>query len=453
MEEYRALQRQKHEQWKKAQEEEEKRRVEEKRKEDLRHEQQKKNDFIHAEMDMWMKEGYEFEDCQTIAEMQYNTHLTIKYQNVKFIHAQESVPRLFGICVYLHDEYYFFDVRLLMDFIQLKPHLSPSPSPSPRLFNTGVMFDDTSFGLVQEYWNVVNPYKSLVYKSRPFMLHLKTREKSPLTDQDVQSYVASLCESDNFHYVSPFEKDKTTGAFSVALPETIMTPLLEFMSFDDQKLNQQPLAVELCVPGYSLRVYAYCRNPDEVSDPGTIIVPWRLKYMMKAFEDQEVYVRIISPPLIPVGKNLPALRLVSITKLPDHVDETELRTSLHDTLNHMRIVFPSQVILLYVKNVYGPIPFMISQVYTKKGAHERIPCAVTSVFGHGSGVDCVVETVDTEEKGENPGFEKYFIYLCNLKRKTTSDEILQKSSHPTTVQPCDAKLVADSIRDQFMLDE
>lgn len=446
MEEYRALQRQKHEQWKKAQEEEEKRRCEEKRKEDLRQEEQKKNEFIHAELEMWMKEGYEFEDCQTIAEMQYNTHLILKYQVVKFIHAKESVPRLFGICVFMKDEYYFFDVRLFMDFI----HLKPQTKQTPRLFNTSVVLDETSFGLVQDYWNVVTPYKSIVYKSRPFMLHLKTCEKSPVTDQDVQSYVATLCEKDDFHYVSPFEKDKATGAFSVALPESIMRPLLEFVSFDDQKTNQQPLAVELCVPGHSLRVYAYCRNPDEVSDPGTVHVPWRLKYMMKAFEDQEVYVRIISPPLIPVGKNLPALRLVSITKLPDHVDESELRLSLHATLNHIRVVFPSQVILLHVNNVYGPIPFMISQVYTKKGANERIPCAVTSVFGHGSGVDCVVETVNTDDQDDKPGFEKYFVYLCNLKRKTVVDSVDQSVIDLT--KP-DMTMVAESIRDQFMMDE
>jgi hypothetical protein len=450
MEEYRALQRQKHEQWKKAQEEEEMRKREEKRKEELRQEQKKKDDFIHSELDMWSKEGYEFEDCRCIAEMQYNTYLILKYQDVKFIHARESVPRLFGICAFIHETYYFFDVRLLMDFNQLNCQTLPQitqitqTTPIPRLFNTGIVLDETSYIIIQEYWNVVNPYRSIMYKSRPFMLHLKTREKSPVTDQDVQTYVASLCEKDDFQYVSPFEKDKTTGAFSVTLPESIMTPLLTFVSFDDQKTNQQPLAVELCIPGYSLRVYAYCRNPDEVSDPGTVIVPWRLKYMMKAFEDQEVYVRIISPPLIPVGKNLPALRLVSITKLPDHVDEVELRTSLHSTLNHMRVVFPSQVILLHVNNVYGPIPFMVSQVYTKNGQNGRIPCAVTSVFGHGSGVDCVVETTHAEEKDEKPGFEKYFIYLCNLKRKTMSDDFIQQ------IKPLDDQMVADSIRDQLL---
>jgi hypothetical protein len=312
------------------------------------------------------------------------------------------------------------------------------------------MLDSASWTMLQEYWKVVDPYKQLDYKSNAYHLRLRTIENEPRTDEDLQNYVYELCAKDPSQWSSPFEKDTWMGAFSVALPSAIMSPLLDQITFDDGKSPSQPLAVELCIPGHTPRVFAYCRNPDECSEHGTVQVPWRLKYMMKAFEDQEVHVRVFVPPLIPVGPNLPALRVITVTCLPESVSEADLRAALNHTLNHQRIVFPGQVVLAHLDNVYGPIPFMIAQVYTKNESSTfgRRPIAVTSVYGHGSGVDCAIETLhhqdtdmDTEiERDSSPGFEKYYTYLCNLKRRSKETDDI---SAPTR------QVIAKSIQDQF----
>ena len=264
-------------------------------------------------------------------------------------------------------------------------------------------------------------------------------ENEPHTDADLQNYVVALCSPQEAQS-SPFDRDQQLGAFSVALPTTVMDPLVDHM-------ESGPLAVELCIPGHSLRVYAYCRNPDECSDPGTIRVPWRLKYLMKAFEDQEIHVRVFAPPMIPVEPNLPALRVIMVTKLPDTANEGELRVALNRSISHQRVVFPGQVILIYVPNIFGPIPFMVAQVYMKTGPQGRLPVGVTSVYGHGSGIDCAIETLDSAEydgKSElptQPGFEKYFVYLQNLKRRSYDVGVLPAApSH---------NIIAQSIRDKF----
>lgn len=463
MEEYRRIQKERHAEWKRVQLEEERKIKEEERRQQQLQEQKTKDAFLTAEMEIWMKEGFEPTDAQVIAMFQYQIQQILTHQkDVKEIHSKESVPKLFGVCGMADTQYFFFDLRLLMDHVFLMPQKPSShtrhsrlvvqaPHPAPTLFHTGLALDAASWAILQEYWKVVDPYKQLEYKSNAYHLRLRTIENEPQTDEELQNYVYELCAKDPSQWSSPFEKDTWMGAFSVALPSTIMTGLLDQFTFDDQKSSSQPLAVELCIPGHTPRVFAYCRNPDECSNHGTIQVPWRLKYMMKAFEDQEVHVRVFVPPLIPVGPNLPALRVITVTRLPDTVSEGDLRTALNHTLNHQRIVFPGQVILAHLDNVYGPIPFMIAQVYTKNESSTfgRRPIAVTSVYGHGSGVDCAIETLhhsdnmDTDTQHESPpGFEKYYTYLCNLKRRSHETENI---SAPTP------QMIAKSIQDQFFM--
>lgn len=443
MEDYRQIQRKRHEEWKQHQTEEDAKREANERKRILQEEQTFKDNFLSTEVTTWIAEGFDLDAARIIAMGLLQTHLLMKHQSVQFIHAKNSVPRLFGLCSMASDmKYYFFDLRLLMDHLFFKSRVSNSlscpPHPSaPILFQTGVALDPSAWIVMLEYWKVVDPYQHLEYKTRPHYLHLKTIENEPHTDIDLQKYVTELCNAGNT-ISSPFDRDQQLGAFSVALPMTIMDPLVDYM-------DSGPLAVELCIPGHSLRVYAYCRNPDECSDHSTVRVPWRLKYLMKAFEDQEVYVRVFSPPAIPIEPNLPALRVIMVTKLPETTDEGELRAALNRTINHQRVVFPGQVILIYVQNVFGPIPFMVAQVYMKNGSHGRLPVGVTSVYGHGSGIDCAIETIsddrDEQTTTTQPGFEKYFVYLKNLKERSYDPGV--------TSSPPSHAMVAKSIRDNF----
>jgi len=475
MEEYRLKQKQKYEEWKQSVliEEKEKLRIkleEEKQKqyeqECLRIEEEKKYklDFLKHEEETWLKEGFCEDEVKIIAGHLLLVHLILKEHAASIIAIQSinSVPKLFGACVKNLNRIYFFDIRLLMDVQSIIPK-----NFRPVIPRTDIAIDSKTWDHLQTYWHVVNPYKLLQYKTPPCKLSLRTIDDEPQSEDDIQSYMVNITSDveQKMSKKSPFFEDDYYGAFSVSLPPTLIDPL--YHALDG---NHVPLAVELCIPGVSPRVYAYCRNPDERSPEGSVTIPWRLKYLLKAYEEQEIYVRVFYPPSIP-DSSLPAFRIITTTELPESITSTMVKTALNKSINHQRILFPGQVILARVgsEDFLGPVPFLVAQCYTKgsdpmeidlteddltedkdevekvweeKTFATRCPVAVISVYGHGSGIDCTVETKHSISTDTNTtGFEKYYNYLVNLKKNYQHNVV----SPPVTI---DKDAIARSIYDQ-----
>lgn len=429
MDEYRTLQKQRHAEWKRQEDSKNESIRRQQEEEELKQqrvvEKKAQDTFITNEVEVWIKEGFDPEDAYNIAINLLNTHLTLKHQTVQYVHPIQTVPKLFGVCATAGQTYYFFDLRLLMDQIHYT-----TITTTPQLFNLGVTLDESSWTVLNEYWTVVNPYKYIQYRSRQLVLRVKSIDIEPDDDTQIQSYVSTICLDESKHEKTHFDQDQYYGAFSVSLPPIIMDPLLDQMAFSSERST---IAVELCIPGVSPRVFAYCRNPDETSDNDTVGVPWRLKHIMNAFDDQNIFVRILDPPIIPKSPT-PALRVVSVVTLPETISSTILKQSFNESLNHQRVVFPGQTILVHVDGVFGPIPFMVAQVYTESlSDSQRRPVGVVSVYGHGDGIDCVVETVHEENSESTTGFEKYYNYLSNLKKRRLS--FLPPSLPPPPLSP------------------
>lgn len=446
MDDIREIRRRQHEAWKKQSEEEEQRRSEEERRRseeeqrvaeekqraiEERTDEQKRKDFYESETKQWLSEGFNDMETGVITEMMYRTQQILKKQSVRKIHAVETVPRMYGVCALTaQDQYYFFDIRLQMDHCSYAR--AEIPMSPPTLIGTNVTLDPMWWDRLLRYWKMIDPYRHNIYHTSPIKLSLVTFDFEPTTDEQLGSFISDISSPPKLETGLPYELDSYFGALSVALPSAVMDPIL------NQLVTQtQPLAVELCIPGSASRVFAYVRNPDEHSPPCTVHVPWRLKYLLKAFDNQEIYVRVFTPPSIPKSPT-PGFRIIAFVQV-ETADEDAVKRHLTESINHQRVLFPGQVILVHVPDVFGPIPFMVAQTYVGAERRIRVPAGVVGVYGHGDGMDCVIEAVHDEKISKDVhGFEKYYTYIKNLKQRC-----VVKCSPPT------AHDIAKSIRTQF----
>lgn len=415
MEEYKLKQKQRYEEYKLKQKEKEQ--IEEEKKLEI-----EKINKRQQQIKQLCNEGFSHEDSVFITDFISEVEFIMNSMCIVFLNEFTTVPSRFrAYCIETASSSssssssseptqqvaYFFDLRLLMDCIEFG-------YPS----NILPLVDSQHLKRLQSYWNIVNPYKNNSYFTEFVLLTVDLYDEEPKSDSQLQSYINKTLHSSDSR-VDPFQKDYYYNANSVALPHSLFNGLMIGNEFNDE-----PLAVELCVPGVSSRLYAYCRNPDHSSKPKQILMSWRMKCMLKCKKNDSIICRVLLPPSVP--KQLPGFQLITTTRVPESVcSESELKQLLSDSVNYQRILFPEQVIWVQTRDPhFGPIPFLIGNVYTDLNSSSsspfpspsRVACSVISVHGKGNGFDCAVETVtDLCPSDDNlTGKMKCYNYLKNL---------------------------------------